>query len=43
MTILGTEPDTEQIVVDVARGFRYAAADGTYDKMLALLTHRRDE
>ena len=38
MTILQTQPDVEQIIVDNVKFLRFAEAGGTYDKVLSLLS-----
>ena len=38
MTILQTQPDAGQIIVDNVRFLRFAEADGVYDKVLSLLS-----
>src|ERR1022692_3779368 len=38
MTILQTQPDVEQIIVDNVKFLRFAEVGGTYDKVLSLLS-----
>jgi uncharacterized oxidoreductase len=38
MTILQTQPDVEQIIVDNVKFLRFAEAGGAYDKVLSLLS-----
>ncbi|RSM67691.1 oxidoreductase [Actinoplanes sp. ATCC 53533] len=38
MTLLGAQPDANEIVVERARFFRHAAANGVYDQALAMLS-----
>lgn len=40
MTLLNTQPDATEIVVERARFVRYAEANGSYDDVLALLSSR---
>ena len=38
MTILESQPDIEQVIVDNVRFLRFAEADGAYDTVLSLLS-----
>lgn len=40
MTLLNTQPDAREIVVERAKFVRYAEANGSYDDVLALLANR---
>ncbi len=38
LTLLDTQPDAEEIVVEGAKFARYAEANGTYDQVLTMLS-----
>jgi uncharacterized oxidoreductase len=40
MTLLQTTPDAEEIVVEAAKGFRFAERDGSYDDIYPILNER---
>ncbi len=40
MTLLRTNPDAEEIVVEAAKGFRFAERDGSFDKVYPILNER---
>jgi short-subunit dehydrogenase involved in D-alanine esterification of teichoic acids len=41
MALLGSQPDAKEIVVERAKFIRYAAANGTYDRVLGMLSSVR--
>ena len=38
MTILSTEPDVQQILVEKVKLLRFAEAEGSYDKVFTMLS-----
>jgi uncharacterized oxidoreductase len=40
MTLLETTPDAEEIVVEAAKGFRFAERNGSFDEIYPVLNER---